>query len=172
MTVVASGFDEEWGAVRAEATERVADGPAASGRPEAAAPVDAETVRERREAVLERLADFRSRPVLVPTDSAGGLWTADLGGVDWICAFTDEAALARFAEARGEESVEWPYRRVLGSRLLDDVVPAVGFPCGVALDAGSPGGAVFPPVKGIVPDRAAVDAGGHGDTEGHGGDRT
>lgn len=166
MTAVGSGFDEEWGAVRAEATERVANGPAAPAAPAASvasvASADDESVQEAREAVLERLADFRSRPVLVPTDPAGGLWTADFGGVGWICAFTDEAALARFAQARGEESVEWPYRRVLGSRLLDDVVPAVGFPCGVALDAGGPGGAVFPPVKGIVPDRAALDADVHG----------
>ncbi|MFI8960480.1 hypothetical protein ACIGO8_00065 [Streptomyces sp. NPDC053493] len=174
------GFDELWGEVRAAATERVVDG-AASGPPGPSAAraaadagtepgtgagtgtgtgMDAAAVAEAREAVLERLADFRSRAVLVPMDAAGGLWTADFGGVGWICAFTDEAALARFAEARGEESVEWDYRRVLGSRLLDDVVPAAGFVCGVALDAGSPGGTLFPPVKGIVPDRAAVDGEG------------
>ncbi|MFI8522135.1 hypothetical protein ACIGEZ_30610 [Streptomyces sp. NPDC085481] len=189
-----SGFDEVWGEVRAEATERVVKGAAAPQGPGSAGlsaageghsgpghagpgfagPVDdmsAQAVWEAREAVLERLADFRSRAALVPLDSAGGLWTADFGGVGWICAFSDEAALARFAESRGEESVEWPYRRVLGSRLLDEVVPAVGFPCGVALDAGSPGGAMFPPVKGIVPDRAALDA-DENRAGGHGGERS
>jgi hypothetical protein len=98
----------------------------------------------------------------VPLDTTGGLWTADFGGIAWICAFSDEPALARFAQARGEEAGEWTYRRVLGSRLLDDVVPTVASPCGVALDAGSPGGAVFPPVQGIVPDRVAVDVDGEG----------
>ncbi|MEU2431125.1 hypothetical protein ABZ611_16710 [Streptomyces sp. NPDC007861] len=164
-------FDELWGRTRAESTERVLGGagaapegpqaPAAdTGRgadqdPEAGA--GAEAVAEAREAVLERLAHFRSSAVLVPLDDGGGLWTADLGGISWICAFSDEPAVARFAEARGMESREWTYRRVLGSRLLDEIVPAVEFPCGVALDAGSPGGAVFPPVRGIVPDTAAVD---------------
>jgi hypothetical protein len=38
-------------------------------------------------------------------------------------------------------------------------VSAVGVPCGVALDGGTEGeGALFPPVLGIVPESAAVDA--------------
>ncbi|WP_323183408.1 SseB family protein [Streptomyces sp. NBC_00091] len=79
------------------------------------------------------------------------------GGLDWICAFSDEEALARFAQARGEAGRAWEFRRVRGARLLDEVVPALDFPCGVALDAAGPDGAVFPPVRGIVPDSAAVD---------------
>ncbi|WKD33653.1 hypothetical protein [Streptomyces xanthophaeus] len=60
------GFDEEWGLLRAAATERVDAGmpvePAASAREqEHAGAVDAAAARE---AVLERLADFRSRVVL------------------------------------------------------------------------------------------------------------
>jgi hypothetical protein len=40
-------------------------------------------------------------------------------------------------------------------------VSAVGVPCGVALDVGTEGeGALFPPVLGIVPESAAVDAEG------------
>ncbi|GGT65909.1 hypothetical protein [Streptomyces purpureus] len=166
-------FDELWGEVRGASTERVLKGavdaprggaPAADdrGAASAEAEMDESAIAAARESVLERLADFRSRAVLVPMDSAGGLWTADLGGIAWICAFTDEEKLARFAVARGEESGEWAYRRVLGSRLLDEVVPALAFPCGVALDAGGPGGTVFPPVQGIVPDRAAVDVDVHG----------
>ena len=55
------------------------------------------------------------------------------------------------------------YRTVLGARLLDVAVPAAGVPCGVALDcADGPDGAVFPPVRGIVPDAVAVDAGDDG----------
>jgi hypothetical protein len=41
--------------------------------------------------------------------------------------------------------------------LLDQVVPAVGGPVGVAVDAGSEAGLVLPPVTGIVPDAVAVD---------------
>ncbi|MER5888809.1 hypothetical protein ABT160_33710 [Streptomyces sp. NPDC001941] len=148
-------FDDLWGQVRGDATARVSGGGPAPAPPEPALAPDA--VEEAREAVLERLARFRSLAVLVPLDEAGGLWTEDLGGISWICAFSGEPELARFAEARGDGEREWPYRRVLGARLLDEVVPAVEFPCGVALDAAGPDGAVFPPVRGIVPDRAAVD---------------
>lgn len=139
------GFDEEWGRLRAEA---------AAGRGDEPAP---DPVALARRAAHERLADFRSGTVLVPHDEAGGLWTARLGGLDWICAFSDEEALSRFAAARGGVEREWPYRRVVGARLLDEVVPALDFPCGVALNAAGPDGTVFPPVRGVVPDSAALD---------------
>lgn len=145
------GFDEEWAQLRAAAAERAAAAPAVE--PEVATdPFDAA-----QEAAEARLAEFRGRVVLVPLDERGGLWTAELGGLDWLCAFSGEVALARFAEARGEAGREWPYRRVFGGRLLDEVIPALGFPCGVALDAAGPEGAVFPPLRGIVPDVAAMD---------------
>ncbi|WP_030302804.1 hypothetical protein [Streptomyces katrae] len=152
------GFDEEWGRLRAEAAGRVASGTA---MPSAVVvippPVDGDPLEEAREAARLRLADFRGRVVLVPLDEAGGLWTAQLGGLDWICAFSGEEELARFAEARGEAGHEWTYRRVVGARLLDELVPALDFPCGVALNAAGSEGAVFPPVRGIVPDTAALD---------------
>ncbi|MFE4262446.1 hypothetical protein [Streptomyces sp. NPDC056883] len=145
------GFDEEWAQLRAEAAGRAASAPAV-------VPVaGSDPVTDARDTALERLADFRGRLVLVPFDERGGLWTAALGGLDWICAFTGEETLARFAEARGEAGREWPYRIVVGARLLDEVVPALDFPCGVALDAAGPDGMVFPPVRGIVPDAAALD---------------
>ncbi|MFE5615373.1 SseB family protein [Streptomyces sp. NPDC056463] len=108
------------------------------------------------------LGEFRRTAVLVPYDEHGSLWTADFGGVRWICAFSDEGALARFAEARGDATREWTYRTVLGARLLDEMVPTLPGPGGVALDAGSADGVVFPPVAGIVPDEVAVDLGGTG----------
>jgi hypothetical protein len=50
---------------------------------------------------------------------------------------------------------------VLGARLLDVVVPASEEPTGVAVDvADEDGSMMFPPVRGIVPDGAAVDAPG------------
>lgn len=97
--------------------------------------------------------------------------TVEWGGVRWILAFSDEAALARFAVARGEGGHEWAYRRVLGARLLDVAVPAVGVACGVALDAADgEDGVLFPPVTGIVPAAAAVDVEAEGSkgTEGEG----
>ncbi|MFH8338668.1 hypothetical protein [Streptomyces sp. AM6-12] len=103
-----------------------------------------------------RLGEFRRTAVLVPVDEHGVPLTGDYGGVRWIYAFSSEAALARYALARGEGDREWPYQKWLGARLLDAAVPAVGVPCGVALDVGG-AGALFPPVAGIVPDRAAVD---------------
>ncbi|MFE7352668.1 SseB family protein [Streptomyces sp. NPDC057543] len=106
------------------------------------------------------LGEFRRTAVLVPLDEAGDLWSAEQNGVCWICAFSDEAALARFAQARGDAEREWTYQTVLGARLLDAMVPLLPGPAGVALDAGSADGMLFPPVTGIVPDAAAVDLGG------------
>ncbi|MGV9345202.1 hypothetical protein ACWDSD_10415 [Streptomyces spiralis] len=104
------------------------------------------------------LGEFRRTAVLVPLGEDEAPLVGEYGGVRWIYAFSDEAALSRFAVAKGDGSREWTYRRVLGARLLDAAVPAAGMPCGVALDVGSGGDAVlFPPVAGIVPDGAAVD---------------
>ncbi|MFD7323109.1 SseB family protein [Streptomyces sp. NPDC059875] len=110
------------------------------------------------------LGEFRRTAVLVPIDPHGGLWTAEQGGVRWICAFSNEECLARFAQAQDDAGREWEYRTILGARLLDVLVPkltaASGVPAGVALDAGSDDGALFPPVEGVVPDSAVVDLGG------------
>ncbi|WP_405444400.1 SseB family protein [Streptomyces niveus] len=122
-------------------------------------PLDPVVAARREFAVL--LGEFRRSAVLVPLDAGGDLWSADQGGVRWICAFSDEAALGRFAVARGEAGREWTYQSVLGARLLDVLVPLLPGPAGVALDAGSAeGGVLFPPVAGIVPDAVAVDLGG------------
>ncbi|MFD5779814.1 SseB family protein [Streptomyces sp. NPDC126933] len=125
------------------------------------APVDELAFARRRFAML--LGEFRRTAVLVPFDAQGSLWTADQNGVRWICAFSDEEALAQFARAQGDAEREWTYRTVLGARLLDVMVPVLPGPAGVALDAGSEEGMLFPPVKGIVPDSAAVDLGGRND---------
>ncbi|MFF5971871.1 SseB family protein [Streptomyces sp. NPDC012769] len=122
------------------------------------------------ERFAELLALFRSTAVLVPFDPYGSLWTAEQNGVRWICAFSDEAALARFAYAQQDADRAWDYRTVLGSRLLDEMVPMLPGPAGVALDAGSPDGVLFPPVRGIVPDAVAVDLGNDGFMT-HGGTR-
>ncbi|MEC4014875.1 hypothetical protein [Streptomyces sp. H27-D2] len=104
------------------------------------------------------VGEFRRTAVLVPV-ADGGLMSGHFGGVRWLYAFTDEAALARFALARGAAATEeWEYRAVLGARLLDAVVPALEGPAGVAVDVADPESSMlFPPVRGIVPDAVAVD---------------
>nr|WP_237751099.1 SseB family protein [Streptomyces collinus] len=113
------------------------------------------------------MGEFRRSQVLVPVgapDGQGGEvapLTVDMGGVRWILAFTGEAALARFAVARGEGDRQWPYRGVWGAALLDAAVPTVaesGMPCGVLVNAADGArGLVLPPVVGVVPEEVAVD---------------
>lgn len=111
---------------------------------------------------------FRESLVLVPT-LQGGLRTATSGGVRWVYAFSDGAELARFASAGAWDgsgggsaqltaSGDVDYVTVRGRRLLDEIVPAVGAPAGVALDVAGRQPMLFPPVTGVVPDTAAVDA--------------
>ena len=134
--------------------------------------LDGPEVSARRSEFAALLGEFRRTSVLVPLgdgsgpDEERGLLTADLNGIRFILAFSDELALARYAVARGEPAREWTYQTILGARLLDVAVPAAGVPCGVALDcADGEEGMVFPPVRGIVPDEVAVDADkGTGDT--------
>ncbi|WP_406279920.1 hypothetical protein OHT93_31760 [Streptomyces sp. NBC_00191] len=125
-----------------------------------------ERIAERRAGVGDPRAlvgELRRALVLVPYDG-GGLWTAELGGVRWICGFTDEAALARFAQ--GQDAADgrtpgrsWEFAVLRGARLLDEIIPAMGEPAGVAINIADPDGSMlFPPVVGIVPDAVAVDA--------------
>ena len=128
-----------------------------------AAGVSAEALRERLtdltasgEGDLRALVgEFRRGEVLVPVVD-GSLLSVEAGGIRWLFAFTDLAALERFAEARGEAVPE--RIPVYGARLLDQVIPRVDGPAGIAVDAGSPTGLVLPPVAGIVPDAVALDA--------------
>ncbi|MDF4253992.1 hypothetical protein [Streptomyces sp. WMMB303] len=113
------------------------------------------------------LGEFRRAAVLAPKAAGGRLLTRSFGGVRWILAFTDEAALARFATAPGRGRVpggrEGEYVTVLGARLLDVVIPALDGPTGVAVDiADEDGSMLLPPAPGIVPDAAAVQGAGEG----------
>ncbi|MGY0018064.1 hypothetical protein ACVHNB_03645 [Streptomyces sp. YJ-C3] len=129
----------------------------------------AEQITERRRGVGDPRAlvgEMRRAVLLVPV-SGGGLWSARSGGVRWVCGFTDEAALARFAELRTGPDHPMDYAALLGARIVDEVVPSLGEPAGLAVDIATEDGSMFfPPVVGIVPDSAAVDAaerqGGHG----------
>ncbi|MDI3405402.1 hypothetical protein [Streptomyces cavernicola] len=109
-----------------------------------------------RAGVAELLGEFRRSLVLVPVQD-GGFLAGDQGGLRWLYAFTDEDTLTTFAQARGEGG-QWEFQKLYGARLLDEVVPAVSVPCGVAVDIGSEGAFLLPPARGIVPDEAVVEA--------------
>jgi hypothetical protein len=111
---------------------------------------------------------MRRSVLLVPT-SGGGLWSARSGGVRWICGFTDETALARFALHHGPGDRPMEYAALLGARIVDEVVPSLGEPAGLAVDIASGEGSMFfPPVTGIVPDGSAVDGDLPGKEDGRG----
>ncbi|MGW6524275.1 hypothetical protein [Streptomyces sp. NPDC054962] len=134
-------------------------------------------MEQARAALAERIAERRGggddpralvgemrRSVLLVPMADGGLWSVRSGGVRWICGFTDEAALARFAlrHARGDRPMD--YAALLGARIVDELVPALGEPAGLAVDIATEDGSMFfPPVVGIVPDAVAVDAGTAGE---------
>ncbi|MFC8276315.1 hypothetical protein ACFUJR_28050 [Streptomyces sp. NPDC057271] len=135
-----------------------------------------------RTALAERIADRRSgvgdpralvgemrRAVLLVPTVGGGLWSAHSGGVRWICGFTDEAALARFALLHSAGDRPMDYAALLGARIVDEVVPSLDEPAGLAVDIATEDGSMFfPPVLGIVPDGVAVDAGVAEEGRGHG----
>lgn len=107
----------------------------------------------------EMVAAARETVLLVPL-ADGGLWSARSGGVRWLCAFTDEAELARFALHHGPGDSSWEFAALLGARLLDEMVPAMGEAAGLAVNVATPDGAMFfPPVAGVVPAAAAVAPG-------------
>src|SRR5690606_8359219 len=101
----------------------------------------------------------------------GGLWSAHAGGVRWVCLCADEADQARFAEQRGITERALDYAALLGAQIVDEIVPGLGEPAGLAVDIPTEDGSMFfPPVTGIVPDEDAVDAVDAG-SDGEGGGR-
>jgi hypothetical protein len=101
---------------------------------------------------------FRRAAVLVPLAAGDLPISAVHGGVRWIYAFTGEAELAAFAEARRD--VPGDYATIRGARLLDAVVPQQDGPTGVALDVAGAYPMMLPPVVGIVPAAVAVNVDG------------
>ncbi|WP_053636438.1 hypothetical protein [Streptomyces sp. XY152] len=97
----------------------------------------AERIAERRAGAGDpRALVGETRRTVLPVPSVDGrLWSARSGGVRWVCAFTDEAAPARFAlhHGSGERPVE--YAALPGARLVDEIVPGPGEPAGLAVTA-------------------------------------
>ncbi|MDL5204298.1 hypothetical protein QQS16_30300 [Streptomyces sp. ALI-76-A] len=131
----------------------------------------AERIAERRAGIGDPRAlvgEMRRSVLLVPSVD-GRLWSARSGGVRWICGFTDEAALARFALRHAPGDRPMDYAALLGARIVDEVVPALGEPAGLAVDIASEDGSMFfPPVTGVVADEVAVDRGLHEEGDGRG----
>ncbi|WP_199827768.1 hypothetical protein [Streptomyces specialis] len=70
------------------------------------------------------VGELRRTVVLVPLMD-GRFLSGVSGGVRWLYAFTDEAALARFAVVRGADPAgEWEYAGVLGARLYTNLAVA------------------------------------------------
>lgn len=106
------------------------------------------------------VGEMRRSVLLVPV-ADGVLWSAHSGGVRWICGFTDEAALARFALLHGPGDQPMDYAALLGARIVDEIVPSLEGLTGLAVDIATEDGSMFfPPVTGIVPDAVALDTGG------------
>ncbi|MEU2280974.1 hypothetical protein ABZ614_03190 [Streptomyces sp. NPDC013178] len=130
----------------------------------------AERIAEQRRGVGDPRAlvgEMRRSVLLLPTPD-GGLWSARSGGVRWICAFTDEAALAQFALLHGSGDQPVDYAALLGARIVDEIVPSLNEPAGLAVDIATEDGSMFfPPVAGIVPDAAAVATGEAEEERGH-----
>ncbi|MER5278025.1 SseB family protein [Streptomyces sp. NPDC002809] len=126
----------------------------------------AERIADRRIGVGDPWAlvgEMRRSVLLVPTVGERR-WSARLGGVRWIYAFTDETALARFARLRAPGDQAMDYAALLGARIVDEIVPSLGEPGGLAVNVATEDGSIlFPPVVGIVPETVAVDAGGAGE---------
>ncbi len=131
----------------------------------------AQRISEQRAGVgnAQALVGEMRRTVLLVPSVGPGLWSARSGGVRWICAFTDDAALARFAIHHGQGDRLMDYVALLGARIVDEIVPALDEPGGLAVDIANEDGAMFfPPVTGIVPDSVAVDAGATEKVRSHG----
>lgn len=103
------------------------------------------------------VAAFREAVLLLPQAADGSVAAGDYGGLRWLYAFTSEAELASWVVAReGDAVAEQSYVTVLGSRVLDTALPAVGTPAGVAIDVAGAAPMFLPPVQGVVPDDVAV----------------
>ncbi|TQF65811.1 hypothetical protein FK531_20520 [Rhodococcus spelaei] len=91
-------------------------------------------------------AALRSALLLVPVTGDDRLLTSDYGGLTWICVFTSEVAYARYLADRGEFE-HGGFRALLGSRVVDELIPALDRPAGVVVDVAGASPMAFPPME-------------------------
>ncbi|MFD4179712.1 SseB family protein [Rhodococcus sp. NPDC058514] len=89
---------------------------------------------------------LRSSVLLMPVTGDDRLLTSSFGGLDWICAFTSEDEYARYLAARGD-SEHRGFRALLGGRIVDDLIPGLANPTGIAVDIAGPSPMAFPPAE-------------------------
>ena len=103
------------------------------------------------------LAAFRRAALYVPLTEDDRVSTCAVGGVRWLCAFTDVAELAGWLSQRGvHPDGEYRYHTLLGWRLAD-YAGAQSDPTGVLVDAAGAAPIAFPPA--VDEDGVAVGMG-------------
>jgi hypothetical protein len=75
--------------------------------------------------------------LLAPMTNGDDLLVTRSHEMNWLLAFTSPQALGTFARRRDEGGQLWPYATIRGSRLLDEIMPAIPRPAGLAVDIGT-----------------------------------
>ncbi|MEV4237124.1 SseB family protein [Nocardia sp. NPDC049737] len=90
-------------------------------------------------------AAFEQALLVVPLIEQDRVFTSQVGGVDWICAFTSVEEYARYMSARGvDPDQQYRYHTLLGSRLAEYAASRAE-PTGVAVDMAGTAPMAFPP---------------------------
>ncbi|MET7637094.1 SseB family protein [Streptomyces sp. NPDC005438] len=95
------------------------------------------------------LGSFRRSEILVPVRDDGVL-TTPYGGMLWLQTFTDPGQLSRFRQTQGTPVDD--ILTVHGARLLDQLLPTLDDPTGIAVNAADPPHSILlPPAHPVVP---------------------
>ncbi|KQY37589.1 MULTISPECIES: SseB family protein [Nocardia] len=97
------------------------------------------------------LAAFRQAALLVPLTADDRVFFSQVGGVDWLCAFTSIEEYARFMVTRGhlqdngiDADREYRHHWLFGRR-LQEYVDSRTEPAGIAIDIVGSAPMAFPP---------------------------
>ncbi|MFE9575342.1 hypothetical protein ACFYO1_03070 [Nocardia sp. NPDC006044] len=89
---------------------------------------------------------FTDAVLIVPLTPDDRVYVHQLGGIDWLCAFTSVEQFALYMTARGvEPEREYRYHTLLGQRILDSLITQRPRPTGVAVDIAGAAPMAFPP---------------------------
>ncbi|GAA5067832.1 hypothetical protein [Nocardia callitridis] len=94
---------------------------------------------------------FHEAPLLVPLTDDDRVSLSNVGGIDWLCAFTGIEEYAKYMTARGyllaggiQADREYRYHSLLGSQLVA-YAQSRAEPTGISIDAVSSAPMAFPP---------------------------
>jgi hypothetical protein len=103
---------------------------------------------------------FRDAILVVPLIDSDRVWTSEMGGVHWLCAFTSIDEFARFQVRRGvEPDRSYRYHTLAGWRLAD-YAASRSVPTGVIVDAMGTAPMAFPPI--VAEDGELIAGAGRG----------